>query len=211
MDWRCFALIESWWWSHAQSASGCQRWSKQSNHQHEPTGADSERDCRCSRDQPDHSHSWGYCLLQIQAVGGSAYASNSRHMVPGGMRHEMKKFLLGSFGLGLLGAWACEPTVRWGDRSPSENEIKACHGADGSWVCSGPEVGLSKIPRKFTAGFGPNTPTSLPNWSVPLWVVDKHNRSGCAKDTNTCTSTTCGGGPVGPCATKAQITSRWGC
>ncbi|HEV2180563.1 MAG TPA: hypothetical protein VGR59_09590, partial [Gemmatimonadaceae bacterium] len=37
------------------------------------------------------------------------------------------------------------------------------------------------------------------------------NRMGCAADSNTCTSSTCGdSGGIGPCATWGEITARWG-
>lgn len=43
------------------------------------------------------------------------------------------------------------------------------------------------------------------------WFVDPGNASGCASDANaTCSLSTCGTSGDGPCATKAQVLSRWG-
>lgn len=56
----------------------------------------------------------------------------------------------------------------------------------------------------------PSRPPSNPaSWSVPYWAFDPANASGCASDSNTCTSASCSGGNVGPCSTLSEIYSRW--
>jgi hypothetical protein len=42
------------------------------------------------------------------------------------------------------------------------------------------------------------------------WYVDGSDTTGCAADTNSCTSATCGASGVGPCATWGQIAGRYG-
>lgn len=60
------------------------------------------------------------------------------------------------------------------------------------------------------AGVGsqPITPAS---WTVPNWYIDPANSTGCASNSNSCTSATCGTVGIGPCQTVTEITShRWG-
>ncbi len=55
---------------------------------------------------------------------------------------------------------------------------------------------------------GPIIPAS---WTIPNWYVDPANSTGCASNSNNCTSATCGGGGVGPCLLVTEITGhRWG-
>lgn len=89
-------------------------------------------------------------------------------------------------------------------RTSAQITQAACTGADGSWRC------VSKKPVVMA------TSTSVPiipsSWTVPNWYIDPANASGCASDSNSCTSSTCGGTGVGPCLTWQQINSqRWGC
>lgn len=42
------------------------------------------------------------------------------------------------------------------------------------------------------------------------WYIDPTNSTGCARDTNNCTSATCDNGGSGPCLTYGQIVRRWG-
>lgn len=68
----------------------------------------------------------------------------------------------------------------------------------------------SQNPTKIVmaASTQPLTPAS---WTVPNWYIDPANTTGCAADTNTCTSATCAGAGTGPCATYAEIVvHRWG-
>ena len=50
------------------------------------------------------------------------------------------------------------------------------------------------------------------SWSVSLWAIDFANSTGCAADSNSGTSTTCGavGSGIGPLLTVGQLYSRWG-
>jgi hypothetical protein len=47
---------------------------------------------------------------------------------------------------------------------------------------------------------------------VPNWFVDGLNSTGCASDTNSCTTSACGATGAGPCSTYHEIQDhRWGC
>lgn len=76
-------------------------------------------------------------------------------------------------------------------------------------------LGVShKPPQPHTFGATGVQPVLNPNWAVTAWFVDFQNSTGCASDTNSCTSATCGsaGSGIGPCATWHQINDiRWGC
>ena len=87
-------------------------------------------------------------------------------------------------------------------RTPDEIRQAACQGADGSWRC--PSI------RPLLRAGVPILPTA---WTVPLWVVDPQNLTGCASDFNDCTNSACGGGTgIGPCRTWQEVsTHRWGC
>jgi hypothetical protein len=62
-------------------------------------------------------------------------------------------------------------------------------------------------PKKLKAPFNPATP---PSWLIPNWYIDPANSTGCAADTNSCTSASCAAGGVGPCVTWGQIVKRYG-
>ncbi len=82
----------------------------------------------------------------------------------------------------------------------------SCRGVHGEWRCASPEP-----PHRFAAGRTPIIPTS---WGVLAWSVDETNASGCASNTNNCTTMTCGaaGSGIGPCADIDEIVyGRWGC
>jgi hypothetical protein len=52
---------------------------------------------------------------------------------------------------------------------------------------------------------------SPPSFTVPDWYLDPANRTGCASNSNSCTSATCGSAGIGPCVTVGEVTShRWG-
>ena len=54
----------------------------------------------------------------------------------------------------------------------------------------------------------PPVPSS---WTVPAWYLDGSNATGCAADSNTGTSATCGTNGQGPLVTEHGIMSKWGC
>jgi hypothetical protein len=89
-------------------------------------------------------------------------------------------------------------------RSPEQIAMAACERADGSWACPGVRRPL---------GATPLAQITPPSWTVPGWDIDTGNSSGCASDSNTGTSATCGaaGSDIGPLLTTAQlIQARWG-
>jgi hypothetical protein len=116
-------------------------------------------------------------------------------------------------------------------RTPEQITRLACTKSDGSWSgrCNpalkpmvaaaaplpaapkpasdaGPALQAQALaPMAIAAGTG-----LPPMCSAPLVVVDPLNVSGCAKDTNNCTTTSCGNPGVGPCVTNAEIAIREG-
>jgi hypothetical protein len=70
-------------------------------------------------------------------------------------------------------------------------------------VAAGPSTRESPA---FKDTFAANTPAL----AVTAWYFDNANVTGCAADTNSCTSATCGVSGVGPCATFNQIVTRLG-
>ena len=84
-------------------------------------------------------------------------------------------------------------------------DTAACTDRTGKWVCS-----THQPPKKVGLSINSSAPPTA--WSVPFWAVDNQNVTGCASDSNTCTSATCGSTGVGPCLTWAQINDvRMGC
>jgi len=87
-------------------------------------------------------------------------------------------------------------------RTEQQKLLAACTRADGSWAC--------KKPRPVTFGATQQALGSSPALTVTDWYVDDSNVTGCALDSNTCTSGTCGSTGIGPCATFNAIVNRWG-
>jgi hypothetical protein len=86
-------------------------------------------------------------------------------------------------------------------RTPQQLALAACRRADGSWACPA-------IKQPLMASGQPITP---PAWTVHDWYFDAANGTGCAADTNSCTSATCGGSGIGPCLTVEEMSvHRWG-
>ena len=84
-------------------------------------------------------------------------------------------------------------------RSASQLAQIACAGADG-WRCA--------TAPKLAAMRGSITNTGT--WTIADWYFDAANTTGCASDSNTCTSATCAAGGVGPCLTVNEMVNRWG-
>ena len=88
-------------------------------------------------------------------------------------------------------------------RTPAEIAQAACQGPQG-WRCP-------KTARKLILAATGSQPISPASWSVPNWYFDAANSTGCASDSNSCTSATCSSGGIGPCVTVQEvITHRWG-
>ena len=87
-------------------------------------------------------------------------------------------------------------------RTPAQIALAACKRADGSWACAG-------IKPLMAAGSG-TAGNCGPACTVPDWYFDFANGTGCASDTNSGTSATCGGAGIGPLLTVAQAFARWG-
>jgi hypothetical protein len=85
-------------------------------------------------------------------------------------------------------------------QNPASSYQSSCRKSDGSWAC--PSL---KVPLALSASAIP--PVS---WTVPFWAIDPQNNSGCANDSNTGISTTCGSPGSGPLLTYTQIVQRWG-
>jgi hypothetical protein len=77
--------------------------------------------------------------------------------------------------------------------------LLACHATP-----SGPTTSSAGPPVAVAAAL------STPAMSVPAWYVDPADATGCASDSNTCQSATCGGPGIGPCITYGQVAARWG-
>ena len=52
-------------------------------------------------------------------------------------------------------------------------------------------------------------PASPSSWSTTAFYIDGPNSSGCASDTNTCTSATCGSAGIGPCLTTGGVRQKY--
>ena len=89
----------------------------------------------------------------------------------------------------------------------------ACLGCTHSGGARAPRVGDGwTTPPTIPAPTPASTPILQPAWSTAAWFVDPSNATGCASDSNTGTSATCGGGTVGPLLTFQQLNvQRWGC
>jgi len=64
------------------------------------------------------------------------------------------------------------------------------------------------------ASFSAQNPASIvpSSWKVPAWYIDPSNASGCASDSNTGTSATCGANGQGPLLTWRELNAvKWGC
>lgn len=69
--------------------------------------------------------------------------------------------------------------------------------------------GCGKPAHKMSGSlFSGSVPPS--SWSTPSWFFDPANATGCASDSNSCTSATCAGSGAGPCLSHAQIVYRLG-
>jgi hypothetical protein len=71
-------------------------------------------------------------------------------------------------------------------------------------VAAGPST------REPSPAFKDTFAVNTPALAVTAWYFDNANVTGCAADTNSCTSATCGVSGVGPCATFNQIATRLG-
>ena len=89
-------------------------------------------------------------------------------------------------------------------RTPGELAQAACQGAGGSWRCP-------KLARKTILAASASQPILPASWSVPNWYVDPANSTGCASDSNSGTSATCGAAGIGPLKSYGElIVHRWG-
>jgi hypothetical protein len=87
-------------------------------------------------------------------------------------------------------------------RTPLQIAQAACRRVDGRWACPA-------IKQPTLLGASSSSITS-PVLTVTNWYLDPQNGSGCAADTNSGTSATCGATGVGPLLTWAQIAIRYG-
>lgn len=89
------------------------------------------------------------------------------------------------------------------ERTPAQLALAACAGADGRWYCPSVRRPL------MASGAQPVFPAS---WTVPDWYIDPTNSTGCASDSNSGTSATCGTSGIGPLLTYQELNvHRWGC
>jgi hypothetical protein len=87
-------------------------------------------------------------------------------------------------------------------RTPLQIAMAACSGPDGTWRCSG-------IKQPLKAGGA--QPLIPPSYTVPAWAIDPANSTGCASDSNSGTSPTCGTSGIGPLLTWQELAvRRWG-
>jgi hypothetical protein len=68
-------------------------------------------------------------------------------------------------------------------------------------------AGCVSVPKHGRFAMVPPSPSS---WSTPAFYIDGPNTSGCASDTNTCTSSTCGSSGIGPCLTTTGVRQKYG-
>jgi hypothetical protein len=60
------------------------------------------------------------------------------------------------------------------------------------------------------AATGVRPPITPVTWTIQDWYFDPANATGCASDNNTCTSSSCSAGGIGPCLTYAEVVQgRW--
>lgn len=89
-------------------------------------------------------------------------------------------------------------------RTPQQIAAAACRRADGSWACKG-------VSQPMMAGNGNSTAAQCgPACTIGAWWFDPANGTGCASDTNSGTSATCGANGIGPLLTFAQLITRLG-
>ncbi len=119
----------------------------------------------------------------------------------------------------MLDAMASNPPMPVGDLSPEDMQRAVTHPQTAvankdtrsradieAAACGWPEHWYCSRPRPKTFMAGPASSPIIPNsWTVASWAFDPLNTSGCASDTNTCTSASCGGGGSGPCASWGEI------
>jgi hypothetical protein len=82
------------------------------------------------------------------------------------------------------------PVRRPDTRSQAELTRLACTAPGGKWNCASSQV---PAPRASSGGL------DCPACTIQNWYGDEQNTTGCASDSNSCTSATCGGTGVGPC------------
>lgn len=71
--------------------------------------------------------------------------------------------------------------------------------------------GMVARPRSTPAAIGAPGPIVPASWTVPDWYLDPANSTGCASNSNNCTSATCAGAGKGPCVLANEvIVHRWG-
>lgn len=81
--------------------------------------------------------------------------------------------------------------------------LAACAKAGGGWACPG-------VTHPLMASA--SQPIIPPSWTVPNWDIDPANITGCASDSNSGTSSTCGTSGIGPLKTYQELNvHRWGC
>lgn len=85
------------------------------------------------------------------------------------------------------------------ERTPEQLAQAACRAADGKWRCKG-----IKQTTVLAAGQTPIIPAF---WTVTSLAFDYNNATGCAADTNNCTTMVCGaaGSGIGPCLTNQEV------
>src|SRR5579875_1013792 len=101
---------------------------------------------------------------------------------------------------------AAPPPAKPDPRTPAELAQAACLGPNGQWHC--------KLQRKMVLAASSSSPIIPASWTVPNWYIDPSNSTGCASDSNSGTSSTCGaaGSGIGPLATWGELqVHRWGC
>jgi hypothetical protein len=88
--------------------------------------------------------------------------------------------------------------------------VAACRGTDGVWHCNDPTNKNGQIAAPLMASGNANAAQCGPACTVGAWWFDPANTTGCASDSNSGTSATCGGSGIGPLATFAQLVTRLG-
>jgi hypothetical protein len=86
----------------------------------------------------------------------------------------------------------------------------ACRGSNGSWHCADPSNKNGQIAAPLMASGNATAAQCGPACTVPTWYIDVNNTSGCASDSNSCTSAGCAGAGIGPCLSLGQIVERTG-
>ncbi|HXB28115.1 MAG TPA: hypothetical protein VNV25_25520 [Gemmatimonadaceae bacterium] len=88
--------------------------------------------------------------------------------------------------------------------------MSACRGSDGKWYCGDLSNKNGQVPAPLMASGNATAAQCGPACTVPTWYIDVSNTSGCASDSNSCTSAGCSGAGIGPCLSLNQVVARTG-